>query len=1133
MPTTLGFDLRLQRSAPTKHGIARVLTAVALLATASACSGEPDETDEEQKPRLEILFGDMEFRVGAAMVPGVRRIAPPADPVDIDPAEVEWATSDENVVVVDGSMLIAIAAGQAEITATHEGLTATATLAVLERLPTITVDPPAVVLPRAGATASLSPSAHAEDGTLLEDDPSQFTYESSDEEVATVSASGVVTAHGLGEATVFVRYGEAATSVWVQVKRTMVAVGFAENPVHLDFVGHRVSLQPVGLDEANEEMEPLEDLTWESSDEDVVVVDGFGRVTAVNDGTATVTGNWREPGSETTFSGEATIIVRQKAARLVVSHSSLEFTRVGDTAQLSAQAWDEAEVSIPLALTDLTWSSDDSDVATVNDAGLVSAVRRGTTVVRVQRDERTVEVPVTVIQVPSDVEVTPMTVQLDWLGQTGTLVAAVRDQSGDPIEAQPEDFTWSSSNTSVATVDGAGVVTAVGAGTALIYAKFESVQSTAGVTVTQVPTWFAMSPDEAILEVGQTFTPSFEAKDAGGSALVLSGTSLSWESSDESVVTVSAEGVITAVGAGSTSVRVTLGDLTRVIDLLVPDGPEWWVTFDWKTESPFVEADWATVFVSGEWTFLSGDYQIVWNDELRDGSGFRSDALAALGGMFAPVDAWISDDMAVVLESHAVHAMSPESEGWQTVYASATRLRALDVQGENLLIVGDDGLILTAGEDAPGPMDVPVSSDIVAVDLVSDSAAWAATANGEVLFFDGDFWDVWANHAMIPVGIREGTDGVVYVAGNTAGGAPLLQRLVAGTWSASSFPNAAQLTSFDVTTDGRVFLTTLTGEIIEWFDGSWSTPVRARHPLSRVRADESGRAVAVGANGTVLVFDGERWSTASGNRGTLRAVFAPSRDALFAAGDLGTFLARKGDRWHDVRSDVDSDFHSVWAASGTDVWAVGANGTVARYDGETLTAVASPTTETLRAVWGTASDDVWIAGDFGALYRWNGSSWTRVNAAESRSYLAATGGADSLRFAGTGGLVVDSAGAAISSDLVDATYTSLASFPTGEFFAYSSEGHLLSWEGGALQTKQSIPGGLEGKLWGRTATDLFVLVQYDDSTTGLSRYDGETLTTVTAPGGVPRMDARYEALCGVGNQLVLVGEGGQVLVGTR
>ncbi|MGK0619500.1 SBBP repeat-containing protein [Meiothermus cerbereus] len=102
----------------------------------------------------------------------------------------------------------------------------------------------------------------------------------------------------------------------------------------------------------------------------------------------------------------------------------------------------------------------------------------------------------------NSIEVTPATASKQ-VGQTQQFTAVAKDASGNPISGVT--FSWSSSNTSVATVDNDGLATAVAQGTATITASAGGKSGTATLTVTPIP----------------TFTVGGEVRYLNGSGLVL------------------------------------------------------------------------------------------------------------------------------------------------------------------------------------------------------------------------------------------------------------------------------------------------------------------------------------------------------------------------------------------------------------------------------------------------------------------------------------------------------------------------------------------------------------------------------------------------------------------------------------
>ena len=127
------------------------------------------------------------------------------------------------------------------------------------------------------------------------------------------------------------------------------------------------------------------------------------------------------------------------------------------------------------------WVSSDNSVATVNN-GTVTAVSCGTTTITASADglSASCTVTVTLSDIPaSAVLVSPSSPTLSAVGQTVQLSANV-----SPSNATNVSYSWSSSNSSVATVSASGLVTAVGQGSAVITLTTNNgLSSTATITV--------------------------------------------------------------------------------------------------------------------------------------------------------------------------------------------------------------------------------------------------------------------------------------------------------------------------------------------------------------------------------------------------------------------------------------------------------------------------------------------------------------------------------------------------------------------------------------------------------------------------------------------------------------------------
>ena len=208
--------------------------------------------------------------------------------------------------------------------------------------------------------------------------------------------------------------------------------------------------------------------------------------------------------------------------------------------------------------TGIVWRSSDTSVATVEESGiyqngLVKAVGTGTAIITAKTDdgEKTAACIVTVIQPVTGVAIDKTVLSL-VVGESETLNAEVA-----PADASNKNVTWSSSDTSVATVDQSGQVRAAGAGTAAITVKTEDGEKTAScsVTVIQPVTGVSINPSAITLGIGESseLTATVMPADAANK-------NVTWTSSDTTVAAVSENGTITANKAGTATITVKTND---------------------------------------------------------------------------------------------------------------------------------------------------------------------------------------------------------------------------------------------------------------------------------------------------------------------------------------------------------------------------------------------------------------------------------------------------------------------------------------------------------------------------------------------------------------------------------------------
>ena len=205
-------------------------------------------------------------------------------------------------------------------------------------------------------------------------------------------------------------------------------------------------------------------VSWKSSDAGTATVDSNGKVTAVKAGSATITVTTSDGGKTATCS--VTVTAKEVVVEgLAIDPATLEI-KEGLTAQMKV-VLTPAEASEPA----IKWKSTNTEAATVDDSGLVTALKEGKTRIVATVDGTQIEAICEVTVTPDDalkgIEFTAAKVEVK-VGATQALEIAYT-----PSYAANKNVTFSSSDVSVATVDASGTVTAIKEGETTITATSE------------------------------------------------------------------------------------------------------------------------------------------------------------------------------------------------------------------------------------------------------------------------------------------------------------------------------------------------------------------------------------------------------------------------------------------------------------------------------------------------------------------------------------------------------------------------------------------------------------------------------------------------------------------------------------
>ena len=162
-------------------------------------------------------------------------------------------------------------------------------------------------------------------------------------------------------------------------------------------------------------------------------------------------------------------------------------------------------------------------------------------------------------------------------GESTQLVATASDADGEVVSGAA--FTWESEAPAVATVNAAGQVTALGAGSALLAATSDGVRGTVTITVRVPVASVSLTPDSADVFAGSILTLAAQARDAAN--IPLTGRTITWTVDDTAVASVNSTGIVTGKSPGvatitaaseghaaSAQIVVSMRPLASIVDSL-------------------------------------------------------------------------------------------------------------------------------------------------------------------------------------------------------------------------------------------------------------------------------------------------------------------------------------------------------------------------------------------------------------------------------------------------------------------------------------------------------------------------------------------------------------------------------------
>lgn len=458
-------------------------------------------------------------------------------PDDATDKTVIWTSSNSTIATVENGKVKALKEGSVTITAKTGEKSATCSVTVSKK-----------VVPVSSVSLSQTSLALVEGdettltATVKPDDATDKTvsWTSNKTDVVSVDQNGKVKALKEGLAIITAKAGDITASCSVEVSKKVIAVtSITLDKTTLSLTKGEESqlVATVKPDDATDKT-----VTWTTSDASIVTVNS-GKVKAVKSGSASIIAK----AGEKSAICEVTVTTPVESITLDSNSATLEEGQsIALTATINPTDADEKTI---------TWSTSNEKVATVNQDGKVTAVSKGTAIIKAEAQDgsgRYATCSVAVIRLVSSIVLDKTSIVL-YNGQPTLITATV-----SPADASNTGITWTSSDSSIATVSSYGIVLGKSAGNVTITAKAKDSsgkEASCIVEVRQYVTRITLDKSGLSLVPGESYSlvATVSPSDAYDKTLT-------WTSSNTTVATVDASGVVRAVADGTTTITAEAND---------------------------------------------------------------------------------------------------------------------------------------------------------------------------------------------------------------------------------------------------------------------------------------------------------------------------------------------------------------------------------------------------------------------------------------------------------------------------------------------------------------------------------------------------------------------------------------------
>ena len=407
------------------------------------------------------------------------------NPVDLSLHNVEWVSTAPDVVPLTGDATVTgRSIGRSDLLLRVDNKIATTGVKVMAKpVGSVSVSPASLSVV-AGQQSQLTATTLDVSGAPLTG--RNLSWSSSDANIASVSANGLVTGVAAGQVNVSANAEGRKTVVPVTVtaasSSNVVMAPVASIVVTLNaptVIAGQSTQANAALKDASGAVLTGRTIAWTTSDATIATVSATGLVTTLRGGLVTITAASGDKSGSAALSVGVSASAPAPVAAVTLSVASS--VNVGSSTQATATLKDAAGNLLTGRV--ITWVSSDASIASVSTTGLVTGLLGGAVTITASAEGKSASAVVTSVAPKPAVHMITLTANSTSIkiGELTQVTAVPKDVNGTPITGLT--ITWSSSASAVATVSSGGMVAGRSAGSALIYAKADSVTRSISMTV--------------------------------------------------------------------------------------------------------------------------------------------------------------------------------------------------------------------------------------------------------------------------------------------------------------------------------------------------------------------------------------------------------------------------------------------------------------------------------------------------------------------------------------------------------------------------------------------------------------------------------------------------------------------------